>query len=83
MTENVHPGRKSRTAGNGRRLARSGEDFDILIGIIGFWALVLVVVTIWAEVTDQSGLWWAVGLLATVLALAGLVRIRKKLPERR
>lgn len=83
MTENVHPARKSRTAGNGRRLARSGEDFDILIGIIGFWALVLVVVTIWAEVTDQSGLWWAVGLLATVLALAGLVRIRKKLPERR
>ncbi|CAM3237267.1 hypothetical protein PSET11_00450 [Arthrobacter ulcerisalmonis] len=83
MTENVHPSRKSRPAGNGRRLARSGEDFDILIGILGFWALVLVVVTIWAEVTDQSGLWWALGLLATVLALAGLVRIRKKLPERR
>ncbi len=66
-----------------RRRARSGEDFDIIIGFLGFWAVVLVVVTVWMEVTGQPALWWALGLLATLLAIYGMVRLRRKLPDRR
>ena len=33
-------------AGNRSRLVRSGEDFDIIIGFLAFWALVLLVVTV-------------------------------------
>lgn len=36
-----------------RRRVRSGEDFDIIIGFLGFWAVVLLVVTVWMEVTAQ------------------------------
>ncbi|WP_066287349.1 hypothetical protein [Arthrobacter sp. B6] len=66
-----------------RRRARSGEDFDIIIGFLGFWAVVLVVVTVWLEVTGQPALWWALGLLATLLAIYGMVRLRRQLPDRR
>ena len=66
-----------------RRRARSGEDFDIIIGFLGFWALVLLVVTVWMEVTAQPALGWALGLLATLLALYGMVRLRRRLPDRR
>lgn len=51
------------------RRVRSGEDFDIIIGFLGFWALVLLAVTVWMEVTVQPALGWALGLLATLLAL--------------
>ncbi|MFJ5956061.1 hypothetical protein ACIQC5_08870 [Paenarthrobacter sp. NPDC092416] len=61
---------------------RSGEDFDIIIGLLGFWALVLLVVTIVMELTGQPALGWAMGLLAVVLALWGMLRLRKKLPKR-
>jgi hypothetical protein len=64
------------------RRVRSGEDFDIIIGLLGFWALVLFVVTVWMEVTGQPALGWALGLLAMVLALYGLIRLRRRLPER-
>ena len=70
-------------AGSGRRRMRSGEDFDVVIGFLGFWALVLLVVTVWMEVTAQPALGWALGLLATLLALSGMVRLRRKLPDRR
>jgi hypothetical protein len=70
-------------AGNRSRLVRSGEDFDIIIGFLAFWALVLLVVTVWMEVTAQPALGWALGLLATLLALYGMVRLRRKLPARR
>ena len=70
-------------AGSDRRRARSGEDFDIIIGFLGFWALVLLVVTVWMEVTAQPALGWALGLLATLLALYGMIRLRRKLPDRR
>ena len=50
---------------------RSGEDFDIIIGFLGFWAVVLLVVTVWMEVTAQPALGWALGLLAHA---AGAVR---------
>lgn len=62
--------------------ARSGEDFDIIIGFLGFWAVVLLVVTVWMEVTARPALGWALGLLATLLALYGMVRVRRRLPAR-
>jgi uncharacterized protein (DUF983 family) len=74
---------QSKGAGNGRRLQRSGEDFDIIIGFLGFWAVVLLAVTVWMEVTGQPALWWALGLLATLLAVYGMVRLRRHLPARR
>ena len=83
MTDGVSRPGKSKGAGNERRLARSGEDFDIIIGFLGFWAVVLVVVTVWMEVTGQPALWWALGLLATLVAIYGMVRLRRKLPDRR
>ncbi|MDQ1056857.1 hypothetical protein QFZ23_000758 [Arthrobacter globiformis] len=61
---------------------RSGEDFDIIIGFLGFWAVVLLVATVWMELTAQSALGWALGLLATLLALYGMVRLRRRLPAR-
>jgi len=70
-------------AGNRSRLVRSGEDFDIVIGFLAFWALVLLVVTVWMEVTAQPALGWALGLLAALVALYGMVRLRRKLPARR
>lgn len=66
-----------------RRRARSGEDFDIIIGFLGFWAVVLLVVTVWMEVTAQPALGWSLGLLATLVAIYGMVRLRRRLPARR
>ncbi len=43
--------------------------------------MVLLVVTVWMEVTGQPALGWALGLLAMVLALYGLIRLRRRLPE--
>ncbi|MCU1566480.1 MAG: hypothetical protein JWQ56_1417 [Pseudarthrobacter sp.] len=70
-------------AGSDRRRVRSGQDFDIIIGFLGFWAVVLLVVTVWMEVTAQPALGWALGLLAILLAIYGMVRLRRKLPDRR
>ncbi|MET1086421.1 MAG: hypothetical protein ABWY04_04765 [Arthrobacter sp.] len=74
---------RSPGAGSDRRRRRSGEDFDIIIGFLGFWAVVLLVVTVWMEVTAQPALGWALGLLASLLAIYGMVRLRRKLPDRR
>jgi hypothetical protein len=67
---------------NPKRL-RSGEDFDIIIGFLGFWALVLFVLTAFLEVTGKPALLPALILLAVVLAIWGMVRLRKRLPARR
>jgi hypothetical protein len=67
---------------SGHKRARSGEDFDIIIGFLGFWAVVLLVVTVWMEVTAQPALGWALGLLGILLALYGMVRLRRRLPAR-
>jgi hypothetical protein len=75
--------RSPATGPGSRRRARTGEDFDIIIGFLGFWAVVLLVVTVWMEVTAQPALGWALGLLATLLAIYGMVRLRRKLPPRR
>ncbi len=61
---------------------RSGEDFDILIGFLGFWALALFVVTLFLEVTGRPALLPAMILLALVLSLWGIWRLRKRLPAR-
>ncbi|MHC6593809.1 hypothetical protein [Arthrobacter sp. C152] len=82
MTDNGSRPQRTKGAGNRSRLVRSGEDFDIIIGFLGFWAVVLLVVTVWMEVTAQPALGWALGLLATLLALYGMVRLRRKLPAR-
>jgi hypothetical protein len=74
---------RSPGAGSDRRRIRSGEDFDIIIGFLGFWAVVLLVVTVWMELTAQPALGWALGLLATLLAIYGMVRLRRKLPDRK
>lgn len=66
----------------GDKLARSGEDFDVLLGFVGFWALVLLAVTVWMEVTGQPALGWALGLLAALLTLLGVARFRRRLPLR-
>ena len=67
---------------NEHKRARSGEDFDIIIGFLGFWAVVLLVVTVWMEVTAQPALFWALGLLAMLMAIYGMVRLRRRLPGR-
>ncbi|MBB6406700.1 hypothetical protein [Arthrobacter sp. AZCC_0090] len=64
------------------RRVRSGEDLDIVLGLLGFWALVLLVVTLSAELTAQPALGWAMGLLAILLAMWGVLRLRRRLPAR-
>jgi Na+/H+ antiporter NhaC len=61
---------------------RSGEDFDILIGFLGFWALILFVVTLFLEVTGKPALIPAMILLAVALAIWGTIRLRRHLPVR-
>jgi hypothetical protein len=61
---------------------RSGEDFDLLIGFLGFWAFVLFGFTVWMELTGQPALGWALALLVLLVALYGLVRLRRRLPPR-
>ena len=79
MSNKPHQGT---AAGTDRRRVRSGEDFDIIIGFLGFWTVVLLVITVWMEVTAQPALGWALGLLAMLLALYGMIRLRRRLPGR-
>ena len=64
------------------RKVRSGEDFDILIGFFAFWALILFVITAFREVTGKPALLPAMILLVLVLAMWGLLRLRKRMPPR-
>jgi hypothetical protein len=61
---------------------RSGEDFDILIGILGFWVFAVFVLTVFLELTGRPALLSAMILLALVLALWGMIRLRRRLPAR-
>ncbi|WP_433875765.1 hypothetical protein [Sinomonas atrocyanea] len=54
------------------------EQFEIFMGFLGFWGVVLLGVTAWLEITGQFALGWALGLLAVVLAMAGLWALRRK-----
>ena len=67
---------------NDPRRQRSAEDFDIIIGFLGFWGVVLFVITAYLEVTGRSALVTAMILLAVVLALWGMIRLRRTLPAR-
>lgn len=64
------------------RRQRSAEDFDIIIGFLGFWGVVLFLITAYLEVTGRSALVTAMILLAVVLALWGMIRLRRTLPAR-
>ena len=66
----------------GTKKVRSGEDFDILIGFLGFWALVLFVITVFLEVTGKPALLPAMILLVVCLAIWGMARLRRRLPAR-
>jgi len=68
------------SAKRSQKKQRFAEDFDIIIGFLGFWALVLFVVTVVLEVTGQPALIPALILLAVVLATWGMLRLRKSLP---
>jgi hypothetical protein len=83
VTGSAVPGEQNlgRVRGEHRR-ARAGEDFDIISGFLGFWAGVLFVVTVWMEVTAQPALGWALGLLAALVAIYGMLRLRRRLPAR-
>lgn len=61
---------------------RSAEDFDIIIGFLGFWGVVLFGITCWLELTGRPALGWAMGLLGVVAATWGMLRLRRKLPAR-
>ena len=54
------------------------DQFEIFIGFLAFWGLVLLAITVWLEVTGQFALGWALGLFAVVLAIAGLWALRRK-----
>ncbi|CAH0238510.1 hypothetical protein SRABI83_02818 [Arthrobacter sp. Bi83] len=82
MTDGAAPRGKKQAAWLGHKRVRSGEDFDIIIGFLGFWAVVLLVFTVWMELTAQPALGWALGLLAILLALYGMIRLRRRLPAR-
>jgi hypothetical protein len=82
VNDGAAPQGKKQAAWLGHKRVRSGEDFDIIIGFLGFWAVVLLVVTVWMEVTAQPALGWALGLLAILLALYGMIRLRRRLPAR-
>lgn len=72
----------ARKSAGGRARERSAEDFDIIIGFLGFWGLVLLVFTIVLEITGQPALTSALILLIVVLATLGMLRLRKGLPPR-
>ncbi|MDQ4490159.1 hypothetical protein RBS60_08085 [Sinomonas sp. ASV486] len=54
------------------------EQFEIFIGFLGFWALVLLVATVWLEVTGQPALGWALGLAGVLAAMVGLWALRRR-----
>jgi hypothetical protein len=64
------------------RRQRSAEDFDIIIGFLGFWGLVLFLVTAVLEVTGKPALLSSMILLVVVLAVWGMLRLRRTLPAR-
>jgi len=62
---------------------KSGEDFDIIIGFLGFWTFVVFAIAVWQELTGGPALIWALGLLVLCLSLWGMIRLRRRLPARR
>jgi hypothetical protein len=61
-----------------RRKERLAENLDILIGFLGFFAVVLVVVIITIQLRGDNAAMWSVALLAIVLSMWGLFKIRPR-----
>lgn len=61
-----------------RRQSRKAENLDILIGFLGFFALVLVVAIIAMEISGRNAAMWSVALFAVVLSIWGLFRVRRR-----
>lgn len=59
-----------------RKAERKAENIDILIGFLGFFAAVLVAVTITAQLSGEPAVGWALLLLALVLSIWALVKKR-------
>lgn len=55
------------------------EVVDIIIGVIGFFAAALLVITAASELTGAPALGWALALLGLVLSLACLLAIRRRM----
>lgn len=64
-----------------RKGTRTAENLEILIGFLGFFAAVLVVIIIAMEARGGSALVWSPVLLLVVLAIRGLWRVRRRLPD--
>ncbi|WP_309071363.1 hypothetical protein [Arthrobacter sp.] len=61
-----------------RRKERLAENLDILIGFLGFFAVVLVVVIIAIQLRGDNAAMWSVLLLAIVLGMWGLYKVRQR-----
>ncbi|MHA7264705.1 hypothetical protein ACX80W_16060 [Arthrobacter sp. TMN-37] len=61
-----------------RRRDRRQENLDILLGFLGFFGLVLVVVIIASELDGRNAAPWSVTLLGVVLALWALRRAKRR-----
>lgn len=61
-----------------RRKERLAENLDILIGFLGFFAVVLVVVIIAVQLRGDNAAMWSVVLLAIVLSMWGLIKKRPR-----
>jgi len=48
----------------------TGEDFDIIIGVLGFWAAVLLIVTVMLELTEAPAESLVPALIPLALVLA-------------
>lgn len=59
-----------------RKAERKAENIDILIGLLGFFAVVLVVVTITAQLSGEPAVGWALLLLLLVLIIWVLFKKR-------
>lgn len=64
-------------AGSSRRAARRAENLDILLGLLGFFAAVLVIATVASEINGRSAVGLALVLLADVVAMWWLIRRRR------
>lgn len=65
-----------------RRARWKAENLDILIGFLGFFALLLIPVIIATEIGGDSAALWSLLLLALVLVLWRLWRVRQRLEGR-
>lgn len=58
---------------------RAVEHLDIALGFLGFWAVVLVVVVIWEQLSGQNAAGWALLLAALTVLVWLMLRLRRRL----